>query len=249
PINGAVLLTRLPGTNEVSTEVDTSLFNNEIQQAYMLGSIGAVTYVLQGLRELPGRKSMVLFSENMKFTYLEGPGLVNLEFTSRGRVEERMRRLIDEANRSSVVIYAIDPRGVVYTGLTAEDFTGTPGGDGDSKTALEVSQIDTQRTEELIASQDGMIALTQKTGGLFLHNNDIQGELRQVVNDGDGYYLLGYQPDASTFDEKTRQPKFHSISVRMKRPGLHVRSRSGFFGTPDTTAAPAPVGRVAQIAR
>jgi VWFA-related protein len=249
PITGAALRTTLPGTSEVSTEADTSLFNNEIQQAYMLGSIGAVQFVLQGLRDLPGRKSMVLFSENMKFTYLEGPGLVNLEFTSKSLVEERMRKLIDEANRSSVVIYAIDPRGVVYTGLTAEDFTGSTGDDNGGMTAQQVSEIDTQRSRDLIASQDGMITLTQKTGGLFLHNNDIQGSLREVVNDGDGYYLLGYQPDAATFDAKTRQPKYHSIGVRVKRPGLRVRSRSGFFGTPDANAAPPPVGRVAQIAR
>ena len=237
PITGAQLQTSVAGPNGQvsSTEVDTTLFNNEIQQAYMLGSIGAVQYVLQGLRDLPGRKSLVLFSENMKFTYLEGPGLVNLEFTSPGLVEDRLRRLIDEANRSSVVIYAIDPRGVVYTGLTAEDFTGGTGGDNGGLTPLQISQIDGQRNADIIASQDGMIALTQKTGGLFLHNNDIPGELRQVVDDGDGYYLLGYQPDSSTFDEKSRQARFHSISVRVRRPGLRVRSRSGFFGTPDTT--------------
>ena len=251
PITGAQLQTSVAGPNGQvsSTEVDTTLFNNEIQQAYMLGSIGAVQYVLQGLRDLPGRKSLVLFSENMKFTYLEGPGLVNLEFTSPGLVEDRLRRLIDEANRSSVVIYAIDPRGVVYTGLTAEDFTGGVGGDNGGLTPLQISQIDGQRNADIIASQDGMIALTQKTGGLFLHNNDIPGELRQVVDDGDGYYLLGYQPDASTFDEKSRQAKFHSISVRVRRPGLRVRSRSGFYGTPDTTAPPPPVGRAAQIAK
>src|SRR5689334_21829680 len=131
----------------------------------MLGSMGAVQYVLHGLRDLPGRKSMVLFSENMKFTYLDGPGLVNLEFTSRSLLEERLRRLIDEANRSSVVIYAIDPRGVVYTGLTAEDFTGGAGGNKGGLSPLEISQIDSQRSEEIIASQDGMITLTQKTGG------------------------------------------------------------------------------------
>jgi VWFA-related protein len=254
PIAGSKLETILPeaddsGTQEVSTEADTTLFNNEIQQAYMLGSIGAIQYVLKGLRDLPGRKSMVLFSENMKFTYLEGPGLVNTEFTSKGVVGERLNRLIDEANRSSVVIHAIDPRGVVFTGLTAEDFTGAPGGDGPAMTAEDIGGIDGQRNDEVIASQDGMIALTQKTGGIFLHNNDIQASLQRVVADGDGYYLLGYQPDASTFDPKNRQAKFHSIRVRIRRPGLQVRSRTGFFGTSDDAAEPPPASRAAQIAK
>ena len=174
PVAGSVLETSIPG-EPVSTEVDLTLFNNEAQQAYMLGSIGAIQYVLQGLRDLPGRKSMVLFSENMKFTYLEGPGIVNTQFTSRGLVDERLNKLIDLANRSSVVIYAIDPRGVVYTGLTAEDFTGAPGGDGCSMPASpgvdgcgkpespldngtpSISGIDSGRTRDLIASQDGGI--------------------------------------------------------------------------------------------
>jgi VWFA-related protein len=249
PIAGAKLETNFQGTQEVTTEADTTLFNNEIQQAYMLGSIGAIQYVVKGLRELPGRKSMVLFSENMKFTYLEGPGIVNTEVTSKGVAAERLNRLIDEANRSSVVIHAIDPRGVAYTGLTADDFTGAPGGDGPGLAAEEIGQIDGQRNEEVIASQDGMIALTQKTGGVFLHNNDIQGSLQRVVADGDGYYLLGYQPDASTFDPKSRQTKFHSIRVRIRRPGFQVRSRTGFFGTPDDTVEPPPAGRSAQIAK
>jgi hypothetical protein len=57
--------------------------------------------------------------------------------------------------------------------------------------------------------------------------------LREAVDDGDGYYLLGYQPDASTFSKKSAAPNFHDINVRVKRPGLWVRSRTGFFGAPD----------------
>ena len=223
-------------------EIDTSLFDDEVQQSYTLGSIGAIQYVLQGLRDLPGRKSMVLFSESMRFTYLDGPGIVPTQATSRGLVEERMRKLADAANRSSVVIYAIDPRGVAYTGLTAEDNTRL-------MEAADIAQVGSKRTQDLIASYDGMIALAQRTGGLFLHNNDVTGSVREVVNDGDGYYLIGYQPEDATFDEKTRSPKFHSISVRVKQPGLRVRSRTGFFGTPDGELAAAPLGREAQIAK
>jgi hypothetical protein len=53
------------------------------------------------------------------------------------------------------------------------------------------------------------------------------------VDDGDGYYLLGYQPDLFTFEE-SQKSAFHSIEVRVKRPGLTVRSRTGFYGRPDS---------------
>jgi hypothetical protein len=89
--------------------------------------------------------------------------------------------------------------------------------------------------------------LAQKTGGLFIQgNNDIPAALQQVIDDGDGYYLLGYQPEQSTFDEKNGL-KFHSIAVRLKRPGLHVRSRTGFYGAPDTRKAPPPATKQQQL--
>jgi VWFA-related protein len=213
--------------------IDRTFFNQEIEQRYIVGSMGAIQYVVRGLRDLSGRKSLILFSESMRLTFLDGRSQL---------VEERLRRLSDEANRSSVVINAIDPRGVAYTGLTSEDRTS-------GLTPQQIAQVPGRRTEQLINSQEGMITLAQKTGGLFLQNsNDIDGSLRQVVDDGDGYYLIGYQPEASTFDQRTGVPKFHSISVRVKRPGLHVRSRTGFFGTPDRRP-PAALTPIAQITR
>jgi hypothetical protein len=61
--------------------------------------------------------------------------------------------------------------------------------------------------------------------------NDISGELRRVMEDQKGYYLLGYQPDGDTFDRH-----FHHLKVRVKRKGLTVRTRSGFFGISEDEA-------------
>jgi hypothetical protein len=159
------------------------------------------------------------------------------------RVQDSIRRLGDAANRASVVIYSIDPRGLVYTGLTAADNTS-------GRTPQQISRIPLERSQEMFDSQDGMVILAHETGGLFMQNtNDIDGALRHVLEDGNGYYLIGYHPDASTFDAKTGKPKFHSMQVRVKRAGLHVRNRSGFFGTSDRESVPVPRTRLAQIAR
>ncbi len=105
------------------------------------------------------------------------------------------------------------------------------------------------RSEQIIRSQDGMVMLANDTGGLFFHDsNDIAGQLRKAVADTEGYYLLGYHPDASTFDPKTGLPKFHKVEVKVTRAGLHVRSRSGFFGKSDSYAAHKAVGRQAELA-
>src|SRR4029450_6632958 len=104
----------------------------------------------------------------------------------------------------------------------------------------EIGAIASDRTTRLIESRDGMIVLTQRTGGLFVHdNNDMTRALRQGVDGGDVYYLLGYQPELSTFDD-SQKSAYHSIKVRVKRPGLTVRSRNGFFGRPDSETGPPP---------
>jgi VWFA-related protein len=213
---------------------EVSVFEKELANGYLTASINAIRYVVAGLREIPGRKSIILFAENMSLTALD---------TQRQSIEDRLRLLTDEANRSSVVIHAIDPRGVMFTGFTASD--GFQGADAALAAAAGA------RAEAYNSSQDGMVLLTQRTGGLFYSNNDIAGSLKREISDGDGYYLMGYQPSLGTFDPPSgAKPRFHSIAVRLTKPGLRVRSRTGFFGTPDgSLPGPNPQTRGGQLAK
>jgi VWFA-related protein len=196
------------------------------------GSLGAIRYVVNGLRELPGRKAVVLFSENLKLFSRDGEN---------DRVMQGVRQLEDAANRASVVIYGIDPRGLVTLQLTAADNTGR-------MSAKQLSRVPMMRSTQQFRSQEGMVMLANDTGGRFFSNsNDIAGALRDAVADTEGYYLLGYHPDASTFDVNGR-PKFHSVKVKLVRAGFEVRSRSGFFGRSDLLHEPKPQGRQAEIA-
>src|SRR5260370_24391560 len=119
----------------------------------------------------------------------------------------------------------MDPGGCHTSGLPAVD-------NARGMSPQQLSEVSMQRSAEVFRSQDGLVLLVDDTGGLFLHDtNDIDGAVRQVMDDSAGYYLIGYHPDASTFNVKTGEPKFHRISVRVKVAGLHARSRKGFFGT------------------
>ncbi len=189
------------------------------------GSLGAVRQVVDGLHDLPGRKAVVLFTENLKLFSKN---------TENARVMESMRRLEDAANRSAVVIYSIDPRGLQTMQLDAAD-------DTSHKSPRAIARVSQERTQQTWESQEGMAMLAKDTGGRFFQNtNDIAGALREAVADTEGYYLLGYHPDASTFDAKTGQPKFHNVKVKVLRAGLEVRSRSGFFGRSDNRRAARP---------
>jgi VWFA-related protein len=208
-------------------------FDAHFTDAMTSGSLNAIQYVVSGLHDLPGRKAVILFSENLKLFSRNGDNDLALLGA---------RRLEDAANRSGVVIYTIDPRGLQTTSLTAAD-------DTSKMSRKQITNLPMMRSEQIIRSQDGMVMLANDTGGKFFHDsNDIAGELRKAVADTEGYYLLGYHPDASTFDPKTGLPKFHKVEVKVTRAGLHVRSRSGFFGKSDSYAVHKPVGRQAELA-
>jgi VWFA-related protein len=208
-------------------------YNAQFTDAMAAGSLGAVQYVVNGLHDLPGRKAVILFSENLKLFSRNGDNDLALL---------QARRLEDAANRSGVVIYSIDPRGLQTTSLTAADNTG-------KMSRKQINNLPMTRATQIFNSQDGMVMLANDTGGLFFHDsNDIAGQLRKAVADTEGYYLLGYHPDPSTFDLKTGLPKFHKVEVKLTRAGLHVRSRSGFFGKSDSYAAHKAVGRQAEMA-
>jgi len=125
--------------------LDTTGSDNEREQVFSAGTLGAVQSVVEGLRELPGRKSVVVFSENLKLLY---------GGEQSDRVRERLRRLGDAANRASVVIYSIDPRGVMFTGLTAADNTS-------GHTPEEMANLSSRRSQDIFESQDGMVILAR----------------------------------------------------------------------------------------
>src|SRR6266404_1451941 len=204
---------------------------------FAVGTIGTLRYVIHGLQNLPGRKAVVLFSDGLAITDK------NSSFTT-DRTKYAMESLVQEANRSSVVVYTLDAKGLVYIGLTAEDDVGTSISVKSSNMKPEedqnpVSQALATRRDELYRGQEGLNFLARETGGMSITNsNDLSGGLRKIIDDQKGYYLIGYRPDASTFVRKPSGPAFHNLAIKVTRPGLLVRSRRGFYGVTDRPVEP-----------
>ncbi len=191
------------------------------EDVFSVGTLGAISYVVRGLRELPGRKSVVLVSDGFRLFSREDLG-------RSGRVYAAVRSLIDQANRASVVIYTIDARGLQTLGFTAADNTRGLRPD-------QVANLLAMRSRSFSDSQEGLSVLAEQTGGFSVHNNnDISGGIRHALDDQKGYYLIGFRPDESTFDRRRGQRIFHRLSLKVTRPGkFNVRMRSGFFGISD----------------
>ena len=203
------------------------------EQLFTVGMLGALNYVVRGLRELPGRKSVLLLSEGFK---LPSPDSARRDgfLRSTSRLENSLNRLIEFANRSAVVLYAIDPRGIVVPMLEAADDVAGLTSDGRS-------ELISERMNQLTDTQNGLHYLTKETGGFMVPgSNDLSRGIKRVLDDQNGYYLIGYVPAESTFKRFTGQMPFHKIAVRVKRAGLNVRTRGGFYGVTSEEARPAP---------
>ncbi|HZG54040.1 MAG TPA: VWA domain-containing protein [Pyrinomonadaceae bacterium] len=211
--------------DDVAAELED--FREEI---FAVGTLGALNFVVRGMRELPGRKSVLLLSDGFAlFTPERGRGRSD-------RVLQSLRQLTDLANRASVVVYSIDARGLVVPGLSAAD-------DVSGMTPQQIEDTLRDRGNSIFDTQSGLAYLSEQTGGFLIkNNNDLTGGIRRVVEDQKGYYLLGYRPDNATFDRR-----YHRISVRVKRPGLRVRTRTGFFGVSDENTRPSRRTRDQQL--
>ena len=74
-------------------------------------------------------------------------------------------------------------------------------------------------------------------GRAIVNRNDLAAGMKQIMRDASGYYLLGYTSTAAPTDGR-----FHTIDVRVKRPGVEVRSRKGYcaYTAEDVARASAP---------
>ena len=131
------------------------------------------------------------------------------QFLARTDLETDLREVYDLANRNNTAIYAVDPRGLA----TFEFGIDQPSIDFKTDSAYLNSTADTLR------------ALAENTDGRAIVNrNDITMGMKQIVRDTSAYYLLGY-----TSSQTPSDGKFHEIRVRVKRSGLQVRARKGYW--------------------
>ncbi len=220
------------------------------ERSLAYGTLDSIRSLISSMRSLPGRKSMILVSEGFRIWYEELEGVKD----SPEVIVAALQRVTEEAHRSGVVIYTIDARGPSSVGLhPSDDLSGiirlaqSEAAEiefrGDRRAPL-LSQEDVEklldpraydrimatRTRQFEQTQQALTALPQGTGGHFLRpTNNINDSFHQILREQQGYYLIGYTPEASTVGtDGTR--RFPTISVKVKRPGLKVRFRSTFLG-------------------
>jgi hypothetical protein len=166
-------------------------------------------------------------------------------------VRSGVDRVVDQATRSGVVIYAIAGQALQPTGLRASD---------------DIHSIDTRQNPDAMAgvvrglaadrqrasrdAQESLAYLAEQTGGFAVVNtNDLAGGLSRISNDVRDYYVIGYEPDQNTFALKGKPPRLHKIAVNVRRAGVRVRTRKEFIGVSDPERPSGPPTPAQQLVR
>src|SRR6185436_6776240 len=151
-------------------------------------SLLSLQNVVDALRAWKGRKTLVLFSEGYPIWDVRGrdasSSLLDPVYGRGGDVLDEVERLSDLANRASVVIHTLDPRGLVPAGISASDSNPNP-------THEAFVALLAERRAAVTTSQSSLAYLAERTGGLAVANrNDVGEGVSRILTGSREYYLV-----------------------------------------------------------
>lgn len=130
-------------------------------------------------------------------------------------VLEKMHRANKALAHAQVSVYPVDSRGL----MGAYQMVGR--------------QVTFNTLSSVRGNIETMEVVAEETGGrAYANTNGLDRSIARAVEDSRESYVLGYYPAPAT------DGRFRRIDVKVKRPGVHVRHRSGYFAA----TPPSPAG-------
>ena len=169
-------------------------------------SIDALRSLIRQQSRLPGRKTVLYVSEGLVVPPQQ---------------PELLRSVISEANRGNISFYTLDARGLDTASSTqiARKTTEAILDANQDLGAPHVQQTDLQQNSRELAAG---------TGGFAMDNsNDLRAPLRRVMEDVRSHYEATFTPSLAKYDGR-----FRTLEVKVKRPGVTVQGRRGYFALP-----------------
>ncbi|HEU4932755.1 MAG TPA: VWA domain-containing protein [Pyrinomonadaceae bacterium] len=191
-----------------------------VQQARPV--LAALAAISEGLRPIPGKKTLVLFSQG---------------FVTPAVLDWQVQSTIDIANRANVAIYIIDSAGL--RGATPGTNAVAPATPLSGVSAITNQEqrirgvggetvFDTVRQEGQNREYDILYRISGDTGGRFLKgNNDIGQGLERINQEIQARYTLAYRSTNQNFDGT-----FRKVKIEVRRPETQILSRSGYYAIP-----------------
>jgi VWFA-related protein len=227
-------LSSVPGTEQFQAFLDGAA-----QQEANFYTADRVRLTVDGLiaiadhiGSLPGRKNLVWVSGS--FPISVGYDVPDLS-SNNERIDfyDEVQRAAQALNEANLAVYPVDARGLIpgNPSMNASQpsarrrTAGPPRGPASPPNPSEFATLD---------------EMASRTGGKASYNsNDIFGAIRRALDDSRITYSLGYYPEGVAWDRK-----FHNIKVEVKKPGMEIRARKGYFAIEESKRKPEDVKAV-----
>jgi len=189
-----------------------------LQRNFDRTNLYSLANLIREQRALPGRKTMLFFSEGLR---------VPLETSC------ELRAAISEANRANVTIYSFDARGLSpYLNFEGRNELAAATATS-AALVFNVYENDFrifERSEAALSagSQAGMRDLAESTGGFLVANtNNLAVPIHRIMEEARIHYELSYVPKSRVYDGR-----FRKIEVKPLRAGISVHTRDGYYAVP-----------------
>jgi VWFA-related protein len=131
-----------------------------------------------------------------------------------------IRKAMQALNAANVVIDPVDARGLMSAPkMFTAAMPSRPSGSAPPR--FQDMQPTGTAVMEMVAADTG--------GRAFYNSNDIQGAIRQAIDDAEVTYTLGFYPDSKALDSQ-----YHSLRVHVDRKDVDVRYRKGYTASADS---------------
>jgi VWFA-related protein len=160
---------------------------------------------------LPGRKLVLWISPG--WPILSGPD-VQIDEQDRQKIFRTIVGLSTDLRMDQMTLYSIDPRGTEDAG-------------GFSTFYYQSFLKGVRKPDQVEFGNLALQVLATQTGGLVLNSsNDVAGLIEKAIADAGAYYRLSFNPAPGEPDE------YHQIEVKVAKPGLVARTRTGYYSQP-----------------
>ena len=185
------------------------------------GTLRAIEFIADHLARLPGRKNLIWVSGGFPLTIgFDDLSAINSPGRERRTFNQELDRTVRAVNNANMAIYPVDARGLM----------------SDPTFSAATRAVDVRpnarpnlRPPVGVENQETMRELASRTGGRAYYNtNDLKSAIREAVQDARVTYTLGFYPADEKFDSK-----FHEIKLSVRRPGVSLRYRKGYFDLPE----------------
>ena len=209
-----------PGGGDMPQRFAPSLMRNDCQRSQP--TVPTLDTVVARLASVPNRrKTVILVTTGIPISFAVSRGCP-------GELSDIMKGVYRRAQQANVNIYSIDPAGQNGYAQYLQNPVRRGGRPADRTYSLpEAERAARTRREfmEITADHTGARAIT--------NTNDLSHEIDQMLTEAASYYLVGYQTSNGQPDGK-----FRRLDVKVNRPDVTVRTRSGFYAPSEDEARP-----------